>query len=1081
MPKAPQSLHKLALCAAVVCCLAELTPAHADFLDSIEKALDRAGLFQGLQISGQNSFTLQRNFLQGSQASFEGQRWDTGDLLRQSSIHLEGPIWKEFGFRADISDSGYGRAYTNWVVGYVGHDTALYYGNLNVSLMGNQFASFGRTLQGWQLDQRLPNNGLMRAFYSHEKGHTQNQAFLGNNTAGPYFLTYTPIIEGSLRVKVDERAQELGTDYRVDYQSGELWFQPFSGPPKIIPSTSTISVSYQSAGYGSSPSTLSGVRAEMPIFKRRGLVGATFLRQQRPRAGQGDTAGHQEDIYQGSGTTGPFDTNYRPILADGTTVVYKGQSQTISTALVVLVDNALQTEGLDYDSYRDIGRIIFRRLVPPTALVRIQYYYSLGADVSSPNLQVTGLDLSYRLSPEITLATQFAQSEGGGDGGGGSALSGLLTFSRPGLQFSAEYLDMSPSFRFMDSSGFYTQQSGFGTNLYWRPSKYLSLEDSFSSMRSATGLSFGYSGYGGDSYLPSVYSAVATQQATEPDEGLSVDTLRHSLSVRHERPGWPTVMAGRSFMSNSALRTGNSSYQTDTLQIAHDFGRRLRGQAQWQVNTQEYSAPTTSTSALLSGSRSHMNQYALTWIPSDTLSFSANLSTTRTAGRGAAALASNQASSSDSVQFSARWAPSDRLSLNLDHTSNVSRGAVTSGLYTYPAAWPHALTVQETAALARDRLRVLQGDNTTEVVQLQDDTTNLALTYQVSNALSCGLSLGRHKYNTSGGIGYLANSLQDTRNLFFTWRFSPAMSLTSSFGTDRLNYLDEGRGEVTNNTYSASVNYQPSGSLWGTGITFSRQTGSSPTYINFGNRQGYVMVDTDLTDVSGQVRYQLAEKASAFANMNLSDFVSGFSAFNKQTAEVGLEHQLSNTSRLAFSYRLIRNLAGTPSSPLYAGMSTGDQNYQAHTFGFTLTTSFGSGGSGEGFNVPSGGYGSSYTGAEAYGTFGGLGTSGAATFGGYQTSPGFSTTSGVFANAGLGTPGFASGRGDDAGFSARSWSPEQGRDHVPASSQPPALDWSAAGSGESRAEASAPPTSSTLDTWEEGLSRWDFGTPGEWW
>ena len=41
------------------------------------------------------------------------------------------------------------------------------------------------------------------------------------------------------------------------------------------------------------------------------------------------------------------------------------------------MDNVEQVEGIDYDSYRQIGRVIFRRAVPPTALVLIRYYYDL--------------------------------------------------------------------------------------------------------------------------------------------------------------------------------------------------------------------------------------------------------------------------------------------------------------------------------------------------------------------------------------------------------------------------------------------------------------------------------------------------------------------------------------------------------------------------------------------------------------------------------------------------------------------------------------------------------------------------------
>ena len=266
---------------AVVLCLGTITPATASPLKGLQRLFEKWELFQGVEVSGQNTLTLQEHLVDGVESAFVGQRWDTDTLQRRTSLHLEGPIFKEFGFQADLSASGWGPSYSRLVTGYVGHDTALYLGDLNINLRGNEFASFSKSLKGWQLDQKLPHDGLMRAFHSKEKGFTRNQTMAGNDTAGPFFLTYTPIIEGSEQVKVDERRMRFGVDYRIDYQTGELWFAPVDGPPMIIPSTSTISVSYQSSGYFGSPGTLSGVRAEMPLLNGKmqmGLTKATPLR-----------------------------------------------------------------------------------------------------------------------------------------------------------------------------------------------------------------------------------------------------------------------------------------------------------------------------------------------------------------------------------------------------------------------------------------------------------------------------------------------------------------------------------------------------------------------------------------------------------------------------------------------------------------------------------------------------------------------------------------------------------------------------------------------------------------------------------
>jgi len=93
--------------------------------------------------------------------------------------------------------------------------------------------------------------------------------------------------------------------------------------------------------------------------------------------GPQDTARFQDDLFYGSGSTGPFDVRFSPILADGATAVVNGNETIIRDALIVLVDDVEQREGVDYDAMREVGRIIFRRIIPPTAVVRVKYYYQL--------------------------------------------------------------------------------------------------------------------------------------------------------------------------------------------------------------------------------------------------------------------------------------------------------------------------------------------------------------------------------------------------------------------------------------------------------------------------------------------------------------------------------------------------------------------------------------------------------------------------------------------------------------------------------------------------------------------------------
>ncbi len=985
---------------AILACLAIISPADANPVKGLQRLFEKWGLFQGVQISGRNSLTLQQDIVDGSASAYTGQRWDTGTFQRQTSLHLEGPIFKEFGFQADLSASGWGRSYSRWVAGYIGHDSAVYLGDLNINLRGNEFATFSKSLKGWQIDQKLPGDGLLRGFYSQEKGFTRNQTMAGNDTSGPYFLTYTPIIDGSERIRVDEQPQRFGVDYRIDYQTGELWFEPVGGPPKIIPSTSTISVSYQSSGYFGSPGTLSGLRAEMPLMGGKMQVGLTMLNQDRPGAGSGDTAGYQEDYYQGSGSTGPFDTNFRPIIADGAQVIYQGKTQTIEHALVVLVDNVQQQEGVDYDSYREIGRIIFRHAVPPTALVKIQYYYDLRQTTPAADTKVTGLDLSYRISQDMSLRADLARSSGGNSGQPGSARKILLTYTRPKFAASTEYRDMESTFSFIDTTGFRRQEKGLAVNLQWQPHRHIQLFNRYSKMKTAQGLSFGYSGYGGGSGFQTSdsYYGMQTAQSDTSTSGLDVSSNRNDLDLRLTFPGWPAMDFTHQTMSNAGGSLGGSNYTSTSLRLAHEFSRRLRINARLASTDQRYAGQPGGDSDDLTeprGSNTSQRLISVNYMPSDALSLLVDLGRNRSASVGTAA----NRSSSNNIRLSARWQPSDRLSIGVDRTGSESIGRVTSGFYGgfpgsgysgYPGTggggyWPGPIAGAGTYPYQDN------GDDDGEEetqTRYEDSTTSLDVNYRPSDKVWLSFNTRRRKYSSGGGAGYLADSDQRSNSVSLSWQASDTLTVNTALSKDNLSFLQEGYGAVNNKMLTVGLNYQPRDCPWGASLSMNRMSGSSPTYIEIGGRQRSRIVSTALFDVSGQLNYHLRDGADLYTRAGISDFDSGYSAFKKHNAEVGLSYKLNDTSQLTFGYRFIKHIADEIDSPFYGytGTAMQSQDYITNTFMLTYNTQFTSGlTGGEAFRGPTATFGAPSYG-RGYGSGGlGAGELNLGTFGGYQT------------------------------------------------------------------------------------------------
>lgn len=1003
-------------------------PAQAGPFSGLEKLFKSWGLFQGIQVSGNNNFTFQQNMIQGSSSAFEGQRWDTNPFMTQNSLSLEGPLWKEFSFKADFSTSGYGPSYNRWIMGYIGHDSAVYYGDLNIDLSGNQFAAFSKAVKGWQLDQKI-GKGLARAFYSQEKSITRVQSIPGNNTSGPFFLTYTPVMQGTEVVKINEQIQQFGVDYRLDYDSGQLWFETEGRPPKIIPDTATIVVSYQSSALNNSSGTLYGGRVLMPMMGDRLQVGVTMLKQDRGGGGTNrDTVGYQEDIFNGSGSTGPFDVNFRPIIVNGSQVTYQGRQQTISQALLVLVDNVEWVEGVDFDSYRSIGRIIFRRGVPATSLVVIRYYYDLSNDTTAADNAIMGVDLLYHLTPKLNLQAEYGKSDGGLTTNSGDALRLNLDYQGDKFKFVGEYRDISPTFTFMDSSGFYRQDKGLDLGVNWQPAQHISVFARRSAVKTNQGYSFGYNNNSGYNS----YGMQTQQTGTDTPSALDISSTRNDLELRLDYPNLPTFAWQFQQLANSGGTNGGSNYGSNNFSLNWSpSGKPYSLSATYYNTNQDYmGSGSTSTSQ---STQTQQLQWAAQYRPSDKLSLSYNAGTNKSSITG-----STTGSSSNTNQLSVRWTPSSKIDINYDRTQTRSVGSVaSSGSYLSAYLYPNG--IGDGGGIGGD------GDPTTEENRYQDDNSRLSVRYSPSQKLSFDFSLSDRTYTSGGSVGYLADSSQSTRSISAMYQLNDSLSFNAQMNNDTMAFLEAGRGTVDNKTMSLGANWRQPSSPWSLALNFTKMDGVSPTYTGSGANQRMWMVQNKSADMQARLSYALSDFSSIDLTGQFSDYAGGYANFNKQQLEVGYRRKLSNMTDLTFGYRFVRNMSGIPPDPRWGNTSLtgGDQNYLANTFLLTVSTQFNSGigggssmgmmggsslGNSGGYRAGSGAwgnegsnYGSGYGGAfqnmGVFGQSGGAGTGFSSPFGNsgssYGSNYGNNNGYGVNQSQGYDTfgPSYQSGQG----------------------------------------------------------------------
>ncbi len=998
------------------------TTARADFFDSLKAAFDRLDkltgkLFDGLQLNGTGNFTFQHDFTAGSEQAYQSSYWNTGPVTAVTSFDIAGPIMGHFGLMAHVSNSGYGYNDNRIMVGYQDNNTAVLAGDLSINFAGNEFCSFTKSLQGLQFDQRIGKSLLMRTFFSREKGLVRRDTIPGNNTSGPYFLTYTPIVEGSEAIMVDNTPKQFGVDYTLDYDTGQLYFEPPGGATTIISSTSVIQASYQSASAYDSGGTTEGGQLEASLLKGRLAVIATVLQRNVPGAGSQDTARYQDDMFQGSGSTGPFDTRYSPILPDGAKAIIGGQPTTIRNGLVVTVDDIPQQEGVDYDAIRQIGRVLFRHIVPATAVVHIKYYYQIGPSDSLGGATVVGLAAQQQLSKKLAWDVSFAGSQAQGGGTTGFALStGAHYMPNQKLDLAVRYHSMQPGFQYIDTVGFMRNETGLDATAGWRPNSHIAFTHQFSDVRTNTGYGFGYSpypgsGYGGTSYVSDDPSQTG---GTTPSTAMDIRALQNNSNLTLTFPGWPNITLARQSMSNSGGDTGSSTMNSNNLSLSYTPKKiPMTFQASAIDSQQGYAglpaADPNDPYGQPQSSKARTFSVAHSWTPNAKLAFATNYSFNDTRGTTA-----DQKGTSSNLQFSTRWAPSQTFNVSVDVNRTASLGAVSSGFYGgggyggYPGGGYPGNPGGYTATLGTGS--VSPGDDST-LSQYQDSSARLSVSWQPWSTLSLDATAGLRKYTSGGTVGYLADSDERFGTLSASWLPSQSLAFNVSVGSDLLQFLDPGMGGVLNNSFTLSANYRPTKSRLNYGLSFNRQWGVSPNSTD-GSTYATELAPTSLFDVLTNVEYNLTERAHLLGQFGFSNYASsGFDSFTKGTAQLGFQYDLNRNFALTAGWQFIKNIAGQSATQPPAGYDSYDANYTTNLFQVSLSTNFQStwgtqpNPTGQmntpitpGYNGMGGGYG---------GGIGGIGGGGVGGYGGY--GGGFS--------GGLGSPGMPGGfTGGSGGF-----------------------------------------------------------------
>lgn len=298
----------------------------------------------------------------------------------------------------------------------------------------NAFASVNRNMKGAAVGFKS-GRFTAKLLKTETKGSARTISFQGANSSGPYYLQNSQLVVESEQVMVDGVLMQRGVDYAMDYEVGRIDFRS-----RIIPPTSTITVTYEAFDFNSSKGDVTGAGLSYD-FGKGGRLGLTAIEQKA--RGSGGLSSRLEQ-FEGFGAAGtPYFLQFEPL-------------NTAAFPTTIRVDGILQVEGADY--YFDANNksvFYFRRFIPTTSLVDV-VYFPKPTSLGEGDRRVIGVD--YRLPLNGRGYLLFSQATGSLDSAvtplSGTAKGVQGSYESGGLKIRAGMRDVPDDFISVETRGF---------------------------------------------------------------------------------------------------------------------------------------------------------------------------------------------------------------------------------------------------------------------------------------------------------------------------------------------------------------------------------------------------------------------------------------------------------------------------------------------------------------------------------------------------------------------------------------------------------------------------------------------------
>lgn len=355
--------------------------------------LDRE-LLKRIQITGFRQIGFHSHTVDGDREAFNsltyfgrgGQRFTDTGVLSFNGRKVLGM----FDFDVTLTDNRYQdpqaqRIALNYNKGPIQVQAGDIVGNLTNT---NPYASFSRQVKGGAVGF---NSGRFAAkvLRTETRASARTLSFPGTNSAGPYYLQSSQLVNGSESILLDGQPMTIQIDYVIDYQVGAITFIN-----RIIPPTSTITVTYEAFDFNSARGTISGVGASYD-FGRAGKIGLTAIQQDSRDNGSLSSRLEQFEGFGAAST--PYFLQFEPM-----------NSAAFPTR--IRIDGVLQVENVDYH-FDPLNKSVFyiHRFIPATSIVEV-VYFPKPTSLAEGDRQVVGID--YRIPINSRGSISYAQATG---------------------------------------------------------------------------------------------------------------------------------------------------------------------------------------------------------------------------------------------------------------------------------------------------------------------------------------------------------------------------------------------------------------------------------------------------------------------------------------------------------------------------------------------------------------------------------------------------------------------------------------------------------------------------------------------